>query len=184
VDFSSAPRDQFEQPELDLIEQEARVFSSRYRLRWSDVDDLVAEGQLAWWQQRVRYDPRRGASKETFLKIVVRHAFADLLKAEQSQGRMAEQPTRSFDTPLTADSNLTLSDVVADAGNDFRDVVLELDVQVILGRMPSRQRAVIRGVMDGDTITTVAKRLGVHRDTVYEELKVIRRIFRAEGLFD
>lgn len=182
--FAPGPADSLETWEVDLVQREVAAFERRARLRWSGTEDLVAEAQIAWWRQRNRYDPGRSASKETFLKRVVRHALKDVLKAEQTLARTAASRAVSLDAVMPGDSDRTLNDAIADADDDFRDVVFDLDLQGVLQRMTSRQRAVIQGRLAGEQTSALAEHLGVHRDTIYEELKAIRRIFRVEGLFD
>jgi len=185
VHFPRTPRDGFEQWELDLIGREVAAFEREGELLWSDTDDLLAEAQAAWWRQRESYDPRRGANPETFLKRVVRHALADVLKAERAGSRRGGREALSLDAPLDESGDegaLTIEDVIG-SGEDWAEADFRQDLEAILGRLTPRQRAVIRGLRDGEEKAALARRLGVHRDTLYQDLAQIRAVFRDGGLF-
>lgn len=101
-----------------------------------------------------------------------------------------EQPPReafSLDAPLdpagTGDGNgLTLQDVIGD--HDFNEVDFELDIGAVLGRLTGRQQELIRGRLRGEEMKAISERLGVHRDTLYQDRKQIRATFRDEGLLE
>jgi RNA polymerase sigma factor (sigma-70 family) len=147
------------------------------------VDDLFCAGQIAWWLQRPNYDAKRGASRETYLKRVVRHAFADVFKAERALARQADFQSESFFAPLTPESELTPEDI-SPTPDEFAHLAFEMDVRELMERLTPRQRYVVQGRQDGDSMAALARQLGVHRDTLYQDLQQIQRVFRAAGLFN
>lgn len=147
------------------------------------MDDLTGEGHIAWLRQRPNYDARRGASEETYLRWVVRHAFADVLKWERAQARDAGRATSSLDEPLDGAPELTLLDIIP-ATDDFQDVAFNMDVRKLTEGLSPRQRAVMQRRRQGQTMSEIAGDLGVHRDTLYQDLQQIQRVFRAAGLFN
>jgi DNA-directed RNA polymerase specialized sigma24 family protein len=76
---NSAPRpDQndeaaFTAEDLAVIRREVRAFVVAHpEVRW-EFDDLVQELSVHWLERRPEYDPTRGASRGTFLRVVSRH---------------------------------------------------------------------------------------------------------------
>ena len=167
--------------EFELIRREAEVFASRVQLNWMDGKDLAQEGWIAWLRQRPRYDQAQGASKETYLKRVVRHRFLDIEKAERAQARRASYQAVSLNA--TAEDMVPLEELLADHGIPTESsLARRLDLETALSMLNGRQRVLLEGLSNGYRIQDIARRLGVHRDTLYEDRKRIQQIFRANGL--
>lgn len=156
------------------------MFAADHRLRWSDEDDLENTARLAWWRQRSNFNPDGGASRETYLKLVARHAMEDLLKAEEAVGRHAAVKARPLQEVVDG-SGLTLEEMLADEADPIGEWNTEHDLETV--ELTPRQRAVIRGVLDGYSLTELARNLGINRDTLYEDRRRIQRVFRENGLY-
>lgn len=181
------PGDGLPQREVEIIRHVVLDFlSTRPRPRTLDleVDDLVQEAQLHWWLQRPKYQARRGASVETYLRHVVNAKLTDLERVARAQKRGAGVEESSLDAPLSAAGNDggTLGDLVP--GTD--DTAAEAEFEVIrtqaLSRFTRRQRDLVLGLEQGHSISEVSRRPGVPRPTLHDELKRIQLVFRDEGL--
>ncbi|MCZ2111759.1 MAG: hypothetical protein LC118_19735 [Dehalococcoidia bacterium] len=178
MQYAPGSGDQFEEWEIELIGREASGFSRRRRLRWSEADDLKNAGREAWWRERHRWDPVQSAAP-TYLRLVVRRTFEDIAKAEGSQGRAAARTAVSIDVPIL-EGDESLIEFLADP--DVPPIDIALDLQRVVGGLSERQKAIVRGRLAGYETGAMATHLGVHRDTVNEDLKRIRVVFRDAGL--
>jgi DNA-binding NarL/FixJ family response regulator len=91
----------------------------------------------------------------------------------------------SLDQPINSSEDgdtLTRGDLLA-APPD-RDADLAMDLYRAREKLTERQRLVIDGLADQVPVTEIARRIGVSRDTVHEEVKRIRALFTDQGLRD
>lgn len=177
--------DEFEQWELDLIERQVAGFFATHRPAHDlEFDDLFQECILHWWSQRDLYDERRGASRQTFLRRVVRRKLQDLARRWAAQKRVSGQRTLSLDAPPS--HRHPHGAAIGDMLPDHRDVSADVSVAVHLNRLTAklsdRQRRIIEGVRAGMTKTALSERLEISRDTLHEELRRIQQVFRDGGL--
>lgn len=173
------PQDQFEQWELDAIQSEARVFCGQHQFRWSDADDLAGVGAIAWLGQRRRHDPSR-ASRLTYLKRVVRHAFIDHLRAEGTKSRAPARGALSLE--LHTEDGFAFGESFTDGGAWENSHETQEAIRRAMQRLSRRQRLQLSGILGGYAMKDLARGLGVHRDTLNADMQRIRAIFREEGL--
>ena len=181
------PDDTFEPWELDLIRHVLMDFLA-IRLPPSDVEheDLYQECVLHWWSRRSRYEPGRGASRETFLRKVVKSKLFDIGRSWTSMKRGSGQRPISMDASMSDDDpdGSTIGETHASQERFEADLAGLLDLRQITSRLSERQRDIISGVTADVTKTELSTRLDISRETVYRELKRIQQIFRDEGLAD
>jgi RNA polymerase sigma factor (sigma-70 family) len=166
---------------LAVIKREVQAFTVNHGFRVLAREDLENECYIAWLFQRPRFDPARGLI-ETFLKRVVRSRLLDLLKVEMAESRRGEHRAESLDLPVGDGSPLSYEDRLAADGDLSADATFRLDHERALARLGKRERVVAELVAEGYSRADVAEMLAVSRDTVQEDLKRIRRVFRDEGL--
>lgn len=181
----SGRRGGFQPWELDLIRRRVDDFITERRLP-SDLefDDLFQECLARWWSQRDQFDGRRGASRRTFLRKVVRATLQDLARGWRAEKRGSGHPPLSLDAPASpGDPDGPLfGELLPSHGEVEADVAAAIDLQRITARLNKRQRGIIAGVTAGMTKTALSKQFRISRDTIHEELKRIRQVFRDEGL--
>jgi RNA polymerase sigma-70 factor (ECF subfamily) len=181
---ADSPND-FEPWELDLIRNLVLDFlSTRTESPGFEADDLIQECSLHWWRQRAEFDIERGASRSTFLRRVVRAKLRDIERAWKARKRGEGQRRLSLDAPASPDDSdaPTLAEVLPARGDLGSDIAAALDRQRLTTHLSARQREIIAGVLAGLTKNELSSRLGVSRDTLYEDVKRIRQVFRDEGL--
>ena len=158
----------------DTLVEQALHLPRREARRWAhtplEQEDLVADGNLALAKAAKRYDPSYGVPFSAFATPYVRGAIADTVRSRARRntlgnGRWADvvgfgaltpsvRSDQAFDPP--------------DPGPTPHDTVENLDRLRVLGTIPERERiALIRTMVDGDTVADVAKDLGVSTDRVY-----------------
>ncbi len=184
-----APRDEpdatsdFEPWELDLIWTLVQDFVTRQTLpRDLESQDLYQECVVHWLSRRQRYDERRGASRSTFLRKVVRAKLQDLALGWKAAKRGAGQQPLSLDAPMSRNEpdGPTIGDLLADQRTS--DSAVALDIQRLTDRLSARQRWIIGGTRLGFTKTEISRWLSISRDTLHEDLRRIREVFRDGGL--
>ncbi len=189
----TAPRDRpdqrsgFEPWKLDLIRRLVEDFITERRPP-NDIEheDLYQECVLHWWSRRSRYEPGRGASRETFLRKVVKSKLFDIGRGWTSMKRGSGQRHLSMDAPMSDDDpdGPTIGEMLPSEERLEADLAGLLDLRQITSRLSERQRHIIAGVTAGMTKTTLSTRLDISRDTLHRELKRIQQVFRDEGLAD
>jgi RNA polymerase sigma factor (sigma-70 family) len=181
----SSENDNLPEREVDIVNHVVRDFLSARRSHPDlELEDLVQECLIHWWQQRSSYDQSWGASIETFLRRVVKAKLIDLERGARAQKRGSGRSPGSLDQPLNEDEpeSETLGDTIADPANTEWEALHQVSLEAALSRLSSRQREIIAGLREEYTVSQISKRLGVPRATLYDQLKRIRQIFQDEGL--
>lgn len=148
----------------------------------------LEETALVWHEEQEEEKIRAG--KSIPLKTPAQLA-AELQKTQWRIQTMltASQPALSLETPLTKDSEGTLSDIVEDQGqateNDTVKAILAKALEEVLEDLPSREQRVIRLLFWGDgkggdcSLAGVGKKLGLSRERVRQiEEKALRKLRR------
>ena len=156
-----------------VVRTEVRVFVSGSALFGPDDEDHLVSACLEhWWKQRDRYDPARGANRQTFLKrITVRRLI--------SLGRSAEAARRGMSTvPLGA--------AVAD-GHPGPQVVAERNelsrrVRETYETLSPEDQLVARALVSMPTVAAAARSLGISRQALYRVGTRIKTVFSLAGL--
>jgi RNA polymerase sigma factor (sigma-70 family) len=149
----------------------------------ADRDDLIQDGLIQWWRKRDSWRPDGGASRETYLRNIVRNRLRDLTRERQAEKRGGGEPPLSLDRPTRGaeagmpaiGAQVTASDdpVLAANGALERERILQL--------LTPRQRQIAQARADSVPTTALARRLGLSRDTLYGELERIRATLRRAG---
>ena len=185
----TAPQDRpdqrrgFEPWELDLTRRLVEAFLAEQRPpRHVEFDDLYQEYLAQWWSQRDRYDEARDASRKTFLRSVVQARLRDLTRGWRAAKRGSGHLPLSLDAPISRNEpdGPTIGDLLADQRTS--DSTVALDIQRLTDRLSARQRWIIGGTRLGFTKTEISRWLSISRDTLHEDLRRIREVFRDGGL--
>jgi DNA-directed RNA polymerase specialized sigma24 family protein len=185
------------QPDLSPREKHIAKAEARSLLRqhpWLqakgyDQEDLFLEAVLCWLAHRHEYDAARGANPETFMKVVIRSRFADILREQMAAKRGGASTPLSLDEPVDEDEPSETR------GDRHPDPEAEAAVQSAptkaqtreaiaraLGRLTKAQQKVCRLLAQGADVPDVSKATDKHRATVYREIARIRAVFEDEGL--
>ena len=181
----SRPGGDFEPWELALIRRLVEDFITERRTpNYIGFDDLYQECLTRWWSQRERYDEARGASRKTFLRKVIQGKLRDLARGWTAEKRGSGHLPLSLDAPASAcdHQGRTIGEMLPSQERLEADLASLLDLRQITSQLSERQRDIIAGVTAGMNKSDLSRHLRISRDTLYEELRRIQRVFRDEGL--
>src|SRR3989339_1704543 len=141
--------------------------------RW-EREDLQQELLLHLIRRLSAFDPGR-ASRRTFISRIVANRFKSIIEERQALKRDTRKDARSLDSPAHRDrpdgharvdllSNDTYRRRLTDCDltdEERRD--MKIDIQILLGRMPARERAICRLLYRGEPASGIARQLKIHR---------------------
>jgi RNA polymerase sigma factor (sigma-70 family) len=181
----------FQPWELAIARKLVRDFrATSPALQHDEIDDLLQEVLVHWYQARSSHDPQGKASVRTYMARVVRNRLIDLVRERESDKQIINSLTLPIDV-AHADEAGTATDATEpvlpepEETREHRDVEqsLHLDLARALAQLTPRQRELCRLLLEQDlTMVEASQRLGIPRGTLYEELKRIRATFSALGL--
>jgi len=152
-------------------------------LRKYDFDFLLSGCLAHWYGRRETYREGKGASQKTYMSKVLKHHLTDIIRKELAEKRKTDYLSISLDQPLNPDEpEITLFDKIADELVDAHDNTLAIDLQRTLERLTPLQRELCLLLSQSIPKSDIAGLLGRSRDTIYEEIKRIKEIFRNDGL--
>jgi len=153
-----------------LIRRKARKLARRSDDLAIGRDDLAHELVAALLARKSKFDASRGEAG-AFLHVVLEHAATNILR-ELHAGKRT--PSGQLVGAIgCVDQRQADSD-------EMRDLMM--DVEEALGELPEYLREVAERLAASDTITEIARDLGVTRDTVYSRVAAIRKRFESRGL--
>ena len=156
-------------------------------LRRYDFDFLLTGCLAHWHARRKTYRKGKGASRRTYMSRVLCHHLATLARRELAEKRKTDFLSISLDQPLDPDEpGITLLDTLAAdlAGAPVSDPGLLLDLLAALERLTPLQRELCLLLAESVSKSAIAALLGRSRDTIYEEIRRVRTIFRDNALDD
>jgi len=182
VPAAPTPPDDFEQWETETIRKIVEKFLwTRSVPRSVQFGDLPQEAFIHWSAKRGLYRASAGATRRTYLDRVVQRRLISLQREWNASKRRDGGAPLSLDEPLADDDESpTLGDTLSDQTPNDSD--LALDVTNAVARLTTRQQQIVLGLRHDWPVPDIAERTGISKDTLYEELKVIRRVFRDAGL--
>ena len=152
------------------------------------LDDLLQECLIRWLEVRDRYDPKRGASKKTYMAEVVRNMLSKLAEKATADKRKAIYESVSLDGSLSDDEDKpALIDKIAESKDIQPQTKSELKIElsrVFQKLTPQQQKLCTLLGEEGLSISEASKRLDKHRMIIYREIARIRELFEKEGLKD
>lgn len=152
-------------------------------LRKYDFDFLLSGCLAHWYGRRETYKEGKGASQKTYMSKVLKHHLMDIIRKELAEKRKTDYLPVSLDQPLNPDKpEVTLLDTLIDERKNIEADNLSIDLQRILERLTPLQRELCLLLSQSIPKSDIAGLLGRSRDTIYEEIKRIKEIFRNDGL--
>ena len=134
-----------------------------------EADDLTQEIFTVLWNYRDKIDPEKNI--RSFLYLIARRIAYKSNRAKQVRKRYADSVwTEEID-------NFTSHDIVVEKE-------MELLQQAVLERMPAGQRKIFEmSHNEGLSVEEIALRLGIKRESVYNQLSKARKVIRDAILF-
>lgn len=160
---------------LKRIGFRARQLAIKFRLPDDRRDDLGQEMVVELLKAAERFDPNGPATWRTYACRVLDLAVKKLAQAEcRTRKREAGRPMRcsqqSDGCPSVVDGS------AYESPDDLAQMELQMDVAVVLARMPERLREACELLMRM-TPTEAAKELGIHRNSIYRLIAEARAHF-------
>ncbi len=170
----------FADSEVALVKALVREFCGRGRTFQNDeFDDLVQECLMHWNGVCHTYRPDGLASKRGYMRVVIRNQLNTLTEARTAAKRKTLDEAVSLDVPAWESEDApTLADTVESRrGPTPREQDLAIDISVVLESLTQRQTQICQMKIEGSTILQNGESLGMHRSSVYDEIRRIREIF-------
>jgi hypothetical protein len=162
----------------DLIRGKARQVARRAGLTRSDLSDLEQDLALHVWTRLNKFDPARQADRGAFVRMLVAHATATILRGRVRRARRAPA---SLDAALCQAGDRPAEPIDAGSSRREAETALALDVAAVLAVLPGDLRRVAEALRTR-SVTAAARDLGLSRGAVYRRLGYLRRAFAAAGL--
>jgi RNA polymerase sigma factor (sigma-70 family) len=149
-----------------------------------DFDDLQQEVLIHWLFRRDGYDPARDASPSTFMRTVVLNKLIDLQRARNAHKEKALDEATPLDEPPHDDEDApTLAETIKDP-RALSEEAMNLRIKLLqaIQALSPRQRRICELILSGSDKTQISQELSVHRSTVHDDIRRIRKLFESAGL--
>jgi RNA polymerase sigma factor (sigma-70 family) len=181
VPYAPTPPEDFEPWETLDIQKLVNWFSLTHRLPKSfEINDLLQEAYSHWHSVRHTYRSSAGALPRTYLNRVVKHHLLSQERDWRAIKRGGGEQPLSLDEPFGESEATTRGELLQAPAEHSGDLRIEL--QTALSKLTGRQRRIVAGLSLGLPQSEIATRIGISRDTVAEERKLIRKVFEDVGL--
>jgi RNA polymerase sigma-70 factor (ECF subfamily) len=165
---------------LKHIRNTAKRLARQGRIPGMDADDIAQDLFLDLWRRRDAFDPSR-ASFATFADRIISHRVATL--ASPTARLRAERQHIGLDD-LADDDRPALTDMLADPKMPSEvERALAIDVKRFVGGLPP---ALLRccELLLTPNLRAASAEAGLHRSTLYEHARRLRRLAARAGLRD
>jgi RNA polymerase sigma factor (sigma-70 family) len=166
--------------EWEFIVARNWVRKFRYLVKHEEeMEDLAQDVLMHWLEVRDQHDEKRALLK-TFMNRVVMTRLLEIERYENANLRRINTEAKTFSTPTG--EGTTIQDEADRASIRTGDDDLTSDVRQTMESLNERERSVAEQLADGMSQVKIAKNLGIHRSTVHEDVKRIRKLFIDSGL--
>jgi len=171
----------------------AKKIINAYRKKWKCLeregfDDLLQECLIHWMDVRDRYDPGRGASKNTYMAEVVSNVLGHMVEKARTDKRKTIYQSLSLDQPINNGEDApVLKDKISANNDDLPQINSELKIEIsrVFQKLTPQQQKLCELLgEEGLNISEASRRLDKHRMIIYREIMRIRELFEKEGLKD
>lgn len=179
-----------------VIQRESLRLCRGLGLGPNDREDIAQELWVAVFGAIDRHDPAR-ASLDTFIDRVVQSAAVAIRRRLRRRKRAPDRPVVSLDGDVTGASapeddmptslgaTVSASDQSRLTGHEPRDASADMEaaeaVEIALSLMPDDVREIARRLMGG-TVASVARDMGVSRQTIRRACRDIRAYIERVGI--
>ena len=153
-------------------------------LQREDKEFLLSGCLTHWYRRRDTYREGREATIKSYMGKLLKNYLTSYLRKEIAEKRKMNYLPDSLDRPINEkDPEYTLLDQISEKATPPEPHLI-LDIKASLEKLTPRQQEICRLLSHKATKTDISTSLNINRDTVYEELKRIREIFRKDELED
>ncbi len=165
-----------------FVSFKAKVLIRTPHYTHDDLEDLEQELMLAYLLAWPSFDPDKGNPK-SFIKTVINNRAAEMLREAEAQKRWTGLKTISLSTPISDDTDATISDQIMSDESLWGDVFgmhshamaeQSIDTQKLLAELPDDLRQTYRLLMEY-SVTEAAGLLGIPRTTMSSRLKKLKK---------
>ena len=169
----------FEDWELDIADRVAESFCGDWKpLPVDDHEDLVHELLIHWNSKKESYKGLREASLPTFMRKVLGSKALDLIRARKRLKRRTLDKAEPIEMPSGEEERREVADT-----RTPNQIELEIDLRLLLARLTPRQRR-IHDLLFTHSKQQIAEELGLHRDTIHDEVMRIRKLYEKNDMKD
>jgi RNA polymerase sigma-70 factor (ECF subfamily) len=171
----------------------AKKIINAYRKKWKCLeregfDDLLQECLIHWMDVRDRYDPGRGASKNTYMAEVVSNVLGHIAEKARTDKRKAIYESVSIDEPFKDEEDSpALKDKISTGDEALSQINSDLKIEIskVFQKLTPQQQKLCKLLgEDGLSISDASRQMDKHRMVIYREIARIRELFEKEGLKD
>lgn len=160
---------------LERIDFRARRLAIKFRLPDDRREDFAQEMVVELLKAADRFDPAGFASWRTYACRVLDLAVKKLAQAEcRMRQRESGRPVSFAQAPDGCPS--AVNNPFSEGEDDIAQLELEMDMEVVLARMPARLRTVCELLMHLSP-REAAKEMGIHRNSIYRLIAKARAHF-------
>jgi len=145
--------------------------------KWLDdqdlQEDLEHDAVIHWLRARHRYSPARG-NRDAYLRKVVDHCITDSIRAQVRQ-RGGSTPPLSLNVDRALFGDRSLEDNRASPYKLEAHALRELFEGELIEQLTPQELRIFRRLLDDRSVAEIAREFGLHRDTVNEARRRIRR---------
>jgi DNA-directed RNA polymerase specialized sigma24 family protein len=149
----------------------------------------MQECLIEWHLKRGKYDPTRGASKQTFMARIVRNKLADIANKRKTKKRGAGRDHISLDDKVggNEDSPHLIDTIASESSNASHfespdEVLMKGAVSTVVAKLTERQQLIVRHLRESHSVSEIGRLINTPRTTVNDEIGRIRRLFHKEQL--
>ena len=145
-----------------------------------DFEDLMQECLTHYYFVRGTYKAAKGAARATYMWRIVTNKLRDLVDKKAASKR-SKYATVSLYEPISDDNDTPLIDTIVDlSSKDFRiNISYRVAMTELVPKLTNRQKIILKFRIDGVKVKEIARRLNIHRDTVYEDIKSVEMMFES-----
>jgi hypothetical protein len=144
----------------------------------SDLDDLEQDITVHVWQRLGRFDPAKTDDRSAFVRMLVAHATATILRGRV---RWARRTPESLEGALRRAGHEERESIDPRTSRRQRESALALDVEAVMNTLPVKLRSVAK-TLRTHSVAAAARHLRLSRAEVYRRLAELRRAFAEAGL--
>lgn len=136
----------------------------KWMLPGVEAEDKFEIGRLALWKSIMRFDLSRGLRFSTFATHVMENEMNRVRISQNAVKRRADREAISIETPLHADTTVTLADKLAMRAAAVEDTDAENAadrVEDLLARVGDRERQLLEARLEGLTLAEAGLLMGV-----------------------
>jgi len=169
---------------VGIVRGKARDLARRPEFNPHELEDLEQELMLEVLQALAGHDQGK-ASLKTYLRRIVDHKAARLLKSRRAQKRAGGMEAVSLEAILeeNADGDSLDESFIDPRPSPDMAVAFALDVEVVLTKLSAGEREICNRLRS-QTVSEVAKGGEMSRSAIYRSIGQIRNFFTNAGLDD